>query len=964
MNCKKTALLICLALSCLWNQHLNAQQLVKYVNPIIGTGGTGHTFPGATRPFAMVQLSPDTRIDNSWEGCSGYHYNDDTIYGFSHTHLSGTGCSDLGDISFMPAYDQDYPGNILERDSVFSTFSHLNEKAEAGYYSVVLDNGIKAELTSTQRTGLQKYTFSKPGGVWIILNLKHRDELLEGSIKSTSVTTYQGLRRSKAWATDQRVYFCFELSKRPEDVVITSYNGGQSKAGFYFKVQEGEELIVKTALSNVSETGARLNMERELTGRDFETVKKESQNAWENELQKIKVYGGSRQDLEKFYTALYHCMIHPSVISDADSTYRGRDGLIHKASWGHYYSIFSLWDTYRALHPLLNMIEPSISRDFIMTFMAQAKESGHLPMWELWGNETHCMIGVHSIPVILDAYRQRVIDKQILADIYPAIQADLIENRDGLPIFRTKGYLETNDEHESVSKTLEYAFDFWCAAEIAKELDDKLNYGVYQKLGFGGLNLLDPATMLVRPRKNGNFISPFDPREINNYFTEGNSWQYSYYFPQFFNGSLQIEDSMAERIFKQDSKMTGRTQADVTGIIGQYAHGNEPSHHIPYLLENKSRQKIVKQICRTLYGNNEEGLCGNDDCGQMSAWYVFSAMGFYPVCPGTNRYYWGNMLFDSVRIEPQNLRIFKDLPSANEELFIGAVPISAATIPPTTNDFFELKHYRRKVAEEKMIFREPYDIVPYFKSYNVFTAPLMEPKKETLTVSHYYASLPGRFDHAFLLMSKLREEPLSLNSTTKLTADDSVIYVFRSSFKGSSSDKNESYVIHFSSTYTRYIANYKYGLQLLSTYNKQYSAGGDSGIIDGLYGTENWKLGGWQGYQGTDFNCILDLKKAKSVHKIAFNCLQDTRSWILFPKEVKVWGSTNGKKYTYLGNSVNLISDSTTDKPIIQRLQIKPGSKKKYRYLKITAVNYGKLPDWHPGKGFDAFIFVDEIVVE
>ena len=436
---------------------LQAQNnFTQFVNPMIGTGGHGHTFPGATMPFAMVQLSPDTRIDGSWDGCSGYHYSDSIIYGFSHTHLSGTGCSDYGDIAFMPTFTigklQEQIQNI---ENLFQKFSHQNEVSKAGYYSVKLYNGIKVELTSTTRIGFQQYTYSQNGYAWITLNLKHRDELLEGKINEINKHTFSGLRRSKAWAEDQLLYYYFEVNKDADQIIISKNEKGETKVNLGYKVKAGDKIVIKTALSSVDVAGAKANMEAELPHFNFEKVKQDANKAWNTELNRIKAYGGTQTEKINFYTALYHCMIHPNIMNDADGRYRGRDKQIHKAEGFNYYTVFSLWDTYRALHPLLNIIDKKRSYDFMMTFKAQYEQSGRLPMWELWGNETNCMIGFHSVSVILDAYNKEVITLQELKDLYPAVKAEAMSNRFGLDKFREKGFLSIEDESESVSKTLE-----------------------------------------------------------------------------------------------------------------------------------------------------------------------------------------------------------------------------------------------------------------------------------------------------------------------------------------------------------------------------------------------------------------------------------------------------------------------------------------------------------------------------
>jgi predicted alpha-1,2-mannosidase len=629
-------------------------QLTKYVNPFIGTGGTGHTFPGATTPFAMVQLSPDTRIDGSWEGCSGYHYNDSIIYGFSHTHLSGTGCSDYGDIAFMPYFSKNEIIEKLKTENVQAKFSHRNEKASAGYYSVVLDDiPVKVELTATTRTGFQRYTFNENGYGYIVLNLKHRDELLEGKMnlaQMETITSFSGLRRSKAWAKNQELYFGFHIDKVHSNQFVVYDGENIAKLILEYKVKKGETIQIKTGISTVDENAALNNMYKEIPSWNFNKVKQQAQQAWEKELNKIEVFDKNETNKNIFYTAMYHCMIHPSIMNDVDGRYKGRDGKIHTAEGFNYYTVFSLWDTHRALHPLLNIIDKKRSHDFVITFLKQFEQSGRLPMWELWNNETDCMIGFHTVSVILDAYRKQVITKAELQQLWPAVKAEAMSNRFGLDKFREKGFLSVEDESESVSKTAEYSYDMWCVGEIAFLLDYDSDFNYFHRYSRGTQELFNYKTRFVQPRKNGNWLEYFNPFEVNNNYTEANGWQYSFYNPQDRLNNVNLLDSL----FIVENKTQGRAQADITGLIGQYAHGNEPSHNYIYLLNNKNRFKYLQYVYDNFYTNKPDGLIGNEDCGQMSAWYVMSALGFYQTCPGNNTAKIGLPLFEKSIIHFEN----------------------------------------------------------------------------------------------------------------------------------------------------------------------------------------------------------------------------------------------------------------------------------------------------------------------
>ena len=926
----------------------------QFVNPMIGAGGHGHTFPGATLPFSMVQLSPDTRIDGSWDGCSGYHYSDTIIYGFSHTHLSGTGCSDYGDIAFMPTFVNKAIEPIDKIDTLFYTFSHKNETLKAGYYSVKLNNGIKVELTSTLRVGLQQYTYSQNGYAWITLNLKHRDELLEGKITEINKHSFSGLRRSKAWAENQLVYYYFELSRDADQIIISKNEKGETKVNLGYTVKAGDKILVKTALSSVDESGAKANMDVELNHWNFENVKQDANKAWNKELNKIKAYGGTKDEKLNFYTALYHCMIHPNIMNDADGRYMGRDKQIHKAEGYNYYTVFSLWDTYRALHPLLNIIDKKRSHDFIKTFQAQYEQSGRLPMWELWGNETNCMIGFHSVSVILDAYNKGVITQDELKAIYPAVKAEAMSNRFGLDKFREKGYLSIEDESESVSKTLEYSYDMSCASSIAFLTSNKEDGEYFKKLSGSWRNVYNVETGFMQARKNGDWLEPFDPKQVNNHYTEANAWQYSFAVPQEY---WRIHDmAKVSKIFNSDSKTTGRDQSDITGMIGQYAQGNEPSHHIPYLFDNiDSSHKYVKKICKTYYKPTPEGLCGNEDCGQMSAWYVFSTMGFYPVNPTSNKFVFGNMLFDSVRFANGNISsiIYK-----NKD--------------PKMHWFGEYQHSNEFIfwkETEKLYYGYEHEYLSNESEEKIqLSSPIIESGsevfKEKATISlksnnlkNLYSYSPAKQPNGAIYYTLNSETPTlqsnKYNDSSKIVIDKNTtlkaVYITDSGIVSPIS------IAHF------YKKPNNYTIKINSTYNKQYTADGDEGLIDGLLGETDWRKGRWQGYQSQDFEAIVDLQKVKNVDCITASFLQDTRSWILMPTQVIFYGSIDGINYKEIQAVKNKIADSnyTVQKEVFRYNEIEDS----FRYIKVKAINYGKLPEWHQGAGGDAFIFIDEITI-
>ena len=513
-----------------------SQDYHYYVNPMIGTGGHGHTYPGATVPFGMVQLSPDTRIDGSWDGCSGYHYDDKIIYGFSHTHLNGTGCTDFGDIMLMPTIGEP----TLNPKEYGSTFSHSNEKATAGFYSVKLDkHNIDVKLTASTRVGFHEYTFNNAGQANIILDLNHRDKLLQGEVKIINNKTIEILRRSEAWARDQYVYARIEFNVpmqinnvrnngiAPAKNTDTFFAGTQLALSFSKQVKKGEKILVKVSLSPTSYEGAKLNMS-EIKDWNFNKVKQNAEQLWDKQLSKIQITESNKDKLAIFYTALYHTMIQPNIAQDIDGQYRGRDNKIHQAEGFDYYSVFSLWDTFRAANPLYTLIEKKRTADFINTFLKQYEQGGRLPVWELASNETDCMIGYHSVSVMADAMAKGITGFNYEEAFEAAKHSALLDHL-GLDAYKKNGFISMDDEHESVSKTLEYAYDDWCIAQMALILNKNEDYNYFMKRSQSWKNVFDWNIGFMRPKKNGGWDKPFDPKEINNNFTEGNSWQYSFF---------------------------------------------------------------------------------------------------------------------------------------------------------------------------------------------------------------------------------------------------------------------------------------------------------------------------------------------------------------------------------------------------------------------------------------------------
>lgn len=909
---------------------LQAQDYAHKVNPFIGTGGHGHTFPGATVPFGMVQLSPDTRVDGSWDGCGGYHYSDSIIYGFSHTHLSGTGCSDYGDIMLMPVMGTPE----FNPDKYASKFKHSSEKANAGYYKVKLeDDNIGVELTASTRTGFHKYTFNNTGIVSFTLDLQHRDKLLDDSIIIINDYTIEGFRRSEAWAKDQRVYFRIEFSKPFYKYLLGNKTTGNSefmrgKAAFTFSIEAGEEILAKVSLSSVDRAGARNNMLIEIPHWNFNQSRIAAEQLWNKELRKIEVNGGTIDQQTIFYTALYHTFIQPNILNDVDGRYLGRDFKIHQTDGFNYYTVFSIWDTYRAAHPLYNIVQPQRNIDFIKTFLKQYEHSGQFPMWELWSNETDCMIGYHAVSVITDALAKGNTGFNIPLAVEACGKNGNLK-KFGIPVFHQNGYLSIEDESESVSKTLEYAYDDWCYLQLLKYQNpnaksDQTEFQQFAKKGaLGWQNIYNTENSFIQPRKNGGWLTPFEPREVNNHFTEANSWQYTFYVPQDVEGMVNLMggprafEKKLDDLFSQPTQTTGRDQADISGQIGQYAHGNEPSHHMAYLYnfigKPEKTASRVQQILNEMYKNAPDGLAGNEDCGQMSAWYVFSAMGFYPVCPGKNEYIKGNKpIFDEIKINGVPLN----------ELNLNITSYSY----PQTNNSASQSISAPVITTSAVTFKDSLKITI---QNNGNLAPLMT-RIDSTTKGEWQP-----YYGPFYLKSKA-------TVSAKLAFDS----------------ENTQYQSH---GYFFKIPN-NWDITILSKFNPQYTAGGPGGIIDGIRGYIDWRKGGWQGYQGQDFTAIVDLKSLKNVSAVSLGCLQDTRSWILMPTLVKIEVSEDGKHFKPAGSIENTIADSVLENIIHDYKVSFPAVTA--RYIKVIAKNYGILPKWHQGAGGEAFIFTDEINVE
>lgn len=947
------------------------------VNPFVGTDFHGHTFPGAAYPFGMIQLSPDTRGDD-WDGCSGYHYSDKTIKGFSHTHLSGTGCADLCDIRVMPVVRW-YDGPVSE-EKYESPFSHREEEAVPGYYAVHLDRwDVEAELTVGRRMGAHRYTYPRGVEPQLIVDLKPRDQVVESTLERVGDYELTGCRRSHDWADDQVLYFYMRFS-RPiiDEQIVHDPKGGSAVLTFGpgKGKSKGRELIVLVGISSVSVENAKANLESEnMWFRNavfsFDLLREATKIEWDKFLSKIEVEG-DEEVMRVFYTALYHTALAPALYSDADGSYRGMDGKIHVAQGFDRYHIFSLWDTYRTLHPLFNIIERERTVDFIKSMLSIYDEAGKLPRWELCANETDCMIGYSAAPMIADAIAKGITGfdrkKALSAMVETANKAEY-----GIDVYRDNGLVLAEREHESVSKTLEYAVDDWCIAEVARRLGDRRTEAEFLKRSTYWRNIYDPVTGFMRPRLNGIWLDPFDPTEVNVHYTEANSWQYSFHVQHDVNGLIEasggdqsMEDWLDE-LFSASSSTAGWKSADMTGMIGQYAQGNEPSHHIAYLYSYAGvpwkTQQTVRRIMRELFTPEPDGLCGNEDCGQMSAWYVMSALGFYPVTPGADYYVFGSPLFRNAVIHLENGKDFtiRAPRNSSENIYINHIMRDGAPYAKSYLRWADVEAGRTFVlgmdAEPNPAFgadeedrpeqrvEAPFVGNPWFKVpspvFNAFTKVEIEALDKDWRI--WYRILPegGTAGASF----ERYEKPFTISNNCTIEA-----YC-------TDADGNSSFT---SRTTLRRIEN-NYKVTIVHPYSKLYTGGGDQAIVDGVRGSENFRLGGWQGYQDCDFEAIIDLGRERRIHGLSAGFLQDTRSWIVLPQWVEFYTSRDGKTYINQGRVEHEVDPQDYTRQI-HEFSLPLGVDA--RYVKVVAKNFGTLPEWHIGAGGEAHIFVDEVTIK
>jgi predicted alpha-1,2-mannosidase len=949
----------------------------ELVNPFIGTGGHGHTFPGATLPFGMVQLSPDTRLDG-WDGCSGYHYTDSIIFGFSHTHLSGTGISDYGDILLMPFNSKIIPTytDFQNQELIPSQFKKETEKASPGYYSVFLEKpNVLVELTTTLRTGIHKYIFNEADNNKILLDLNHRDKVLDFDINIENNQSISGFRQSEAWATNQHVFFYMEFSE-PFIAENPTYSSEENLPQLYkilsFK-NNVKELLVKVGISAVSVQNAKQNLEKEAQSWNFEHYLNNAKEIWSAALNKVVANDANEDKLSVFYSALYHTMIAPNTFSDVNGDYRGIDQNIYRDTSNTTYTVFSLWDTFRAAHPLYTIIEQKRTEEFIKTFLKHYEQGGRLPVWELSSNETDCMIGYHSVSVIADASAKGIqnFDKE------KALQAMLHSanlNHFGLDSYKKYGYIRAGDEAESVSKTLEYAYDDWCIAQFAIAQGDTTNYNLFMERAQYYKNIFDSETNFMRARLNGGWFQPFDPAEVNFNYTEANAWQYSLFAPQDISGLINLMggadnfEKHLDSMFTANSETTGREQADITGLIGQYAHGNEPSHHMAYLYNYIEKpyktQERVHQIINEQYWNGPDGLSGNEDCGQMSAWYVLSASGFYSVTPGTTYYAIGAPAFKEITYNLENGKSFAIIAKnlSNKNIYIQSAILNGENY---TKSYIDHESIMQGGTIEFIMGATPsktfgigdnnYPKTSILNNLIVET-PVITAAKKTFTDS-LQIEMKSNCNNCKIVFNdnentfenienfKTYSKPITIKEST-------VIKAYAIAADGRQSKPVTAEFLKIKSGRS---------IKVLSQYANQYAAEGNNALIDNLKGSNNFRTGFWQGYQGQNVEVIVDLGKIENISAITAGFLQDIRSWIWFPEYVTYYISENGENFTKLGQINNDFSIKK-EGSFTREFGLKTNTKA--RFIKMVAKNFGDCPDWHLGAGGKSWIFVDEISIE
>ena len=952
---------------------------LKYVDPFVGTGGHGHTFPGATTPFGMVQLSPDTRLEG-WDGCSGYHFSDNYIYGFSHTHLSGTGVSDYGDLLLMPSGTKNWHNGSKSSGGYRQYFSHKNEMASPGFYQVYLDSlDLVASMTASPRTGIHQYQYSLQHPQYLAIDLAHRDEVLSADLELLDAYTLRGHRHSKEWAQDQRLYFYIKLSHPIKSVLHKEsdpienafdfeYRKDLQMAYLKFDNPENSPVEIKVGISAVDQDGAFQNYMAEAAGKSFNQMRFEAEKLWRDQLLKIKVAAKEQGDLINFYSSLYHSMIAPNLYQDVDGRYRGMDLEIHQDTTFNYYTVFSLWDTFRAAHPLYTIIEPERSVDFVKTLLAKYDEGGIMPIWDLASNYTGCMIGYHGVSVIADAYLKGL-DGFDAQKALQAMKHSALQDHLGLKSYKELSFIPLEIESESVSKTLEYAYDDWTIAQMAKALGQTEDYHEFIKRAQNYKSVFDPKTGFMRARQYNGWFSPFDPYEVNFNYTEANAWQYRFFVPHDVEGLIELMggpnnfERELDKLFSTGSVTTGRDQVDITGLIGQYAHGNEPSHHMAYLYHYVQKpyksQERIRQILTQLYSPTPDGISGNEDCGQMSAWYILSSLGLYPMAPGNPEYLLGSPLVDRAEIQvgDQTFKIIaynneRDHPYVQSVKLNGAswdksyIPHSALTQGGVLEFFMSDEPSDWATALEQ----SPRSRIEASQGEVLIVPPFI--KSGTTAIKGSTTVVLDQVNDSAQIFYRLNDAPSKKYDTPIVLQDDAVLRIYAQDSQGNRSSEVSTKFIKIDPLRT---------ITPKTPFANQYSAGGPYALIDGYFGSNDFRTGTWQGYQSVDIDITVDLGRVQTVSEVSINFLEDQRSWIFLPTAVELAVGLDEQTKTI--DKIEL-PEITPRKESMQKTIRFSLDGSLQRYIHLKAKNFGTLPPWHLGYGGEAWLFADEITIK
>ncbi len=941
------------------------------VNPFLGTKGEGHTFPGPTLPFGFVQLGPDTRR-RDYPGCAGYRYEDSRIAGFSHTHLSGTGIPDYADVLLQPFTGEVRWHHGLDGQPGYaSRFSHGEEGARPGSYWVRLqDSGVKAELTATLRTGMHRYTYPAGQAARLLIDLEHRDAVVDAALRRVSPTELEGHRISRSWAKDQHLYFVIRFD-RPFTALRYQGNaqGKDVKAALDFG-PSSHPLRIKVGLSAVDVAGARRNLDSENPGWDFDAVRAAAESVWDQALARITVEGGTEDQQRAFATALYHSLLAPNTWSDADGRYRGHDRAIHQAQGRVQHTVFSLWDTFRAFHPLMTLTDRKLTADWINSMLAMAQEGGRLPIWELAGTETGTMIGYHAVPVIADAILKEIpgFDREAA---FQAMLASAMEDDRGLRAYRERGYLGIADEPESVSKTLEYAFDDWCIARAAHKLGKAEVAAAFLRRAQSWKSLFDPATGFFRPRDKGAFARPFNPFETTPHLTEGNSWHYAFFVPHDLEGLIRFHGGgpafckALDALFAAPSRLDGHQQEDIVGFMGQYVAGNEPSHHVAFLYayggEPWKAQAWSARLRDHFYSGAADGLPGNEDCGQMSAWYLFAALGFYPACPGSDHYVLGSPRFSkaTLRMDNGNVLVVTARRAADTDVYVQELLWNGQPLRVDGKLPAYLRHDLLAGGGELEVVLGPAPrTTGWALPVTALPADAQIPPAPVLAQGD--PVFQGRTTVALACAQADAEIHFTLDGTEPAISSARYQAPFfvegrelrAAAFQGGR--KGPELRTPFTAV------DPALHLTLATEPKSPFAADGPLTLLDGLHGLADYHAGSWLGFEAADFAATLDLGRERTLVEAGLSCLQARRGWIVLPRRITVEGSLDGRAWEPLGEArpdLPIEAEGVHRKALVATFAARP-----LRYLRVRAQQSGPLRNTYVHREEDSWILVDELI--